>query len=115
MTGSGSPPDAEQRAQSAEAFEQARNATKAGDELPAIDLSTFILSLSHSALVHLGDAPDPTGGPSEISLPMARQTIDLLSLLQEKTKGNLTGAEEHMMDQVVYELQMRYVEVSKRR
>lgn len=115
MTGSGSGPDAEQRAQSAEAFEQARNAAKAGEELPAIDLSTFILSLSHSALVHLGDAPDPTGGAQEINLSMARQTIDLLSLLQEKTKGNLTGAEEHMMDQVVYELQMRYVEVSKRR
>lgn len=115
MTGSGSGPDAEQRAQGAQAFERARNAATAGDDLPAIDFSTFILSLSHSALVHLGDAPDPTGGPVEVNLPMARQTIDLLSLLQDKTKGNLTGAEEHMMDQVVYELKMRYVEVSKRR
>ena len=83
--------------------------------MPAIDFSTFMLSLSHSALVHLGDAPDPTGAAAAVSLPLARQTIDLLALLQEKTKGNLTGAEEHMMDQVVYELRMRYVEVSSGR
>ena len=83
--------------------------------MPAIDFSTFVLSLSHSALVHLGDAPDPTGASMMVSLPLARQTIDLLALLQEKTKGNLSGAEEHMMDQVVYELRMRYVEVSRGR
>ncbi len=104
-------PDAEQRARSEEAFEHARS----GDDLPAIDLSTFVLSLSHSALVHLGDAPNPTGHGAEVSLPLARQTIDLLTLLQEKTKGNLSGAEEQMMDQVLYELRMRYVEVAKRR
>ena len=105
----------EQRARGEEAFERARNDVRAGDELPAIDLSTFILSLSHSALVHLGEAPNPTGSGRDVSLPLARQTIDLLTLLQEKTKGNLTGAEEHLMDQVLYELRLRYVEVSKQR
>lgn len=108
-------PNAEQRAHGEQAFERARNELKSGDELPAIDLSTFVLSLSHSALVHLGDAPDPSGASADLSLPLARQTIDLLALLQEKTKGNLTGAEEHIMDQVLFELRMRYVEVSRRR
>lgn len=115
MSDSGNGPDSKRRAEGAEAFERARNDAMSGDDMPAIDFSTFVLSLSHSALVHLGDAPDPTGAPATVSLPLARQTIDLLGLLQEKTKGNLTGAEEHMMDQVVYELRMRFVEVSKGR
>ena len=84
-------------------------------ELPAVDFLNLVVSMSHSALLHLGDAPDPATGGLEKNLPLARQTIDLLGLLQEKTKGNLTGAEEHMMDQVVYELRMRFVEVSKGR
>jgi hypothetical protein len=83
------------------------------DELPAIDFATFVLSLSHSALVHLGDAPDPSGGPARRDVAMAKQTIDLLAVLQEKTEGNLTGAEERLLDQVLYDLRMRYVEVTR--
>ena len=70
------------------------------------------MSLSHSALVHLGDAPDPDGN-KRIELPLARQAIDLLALLQEKTHGNLSGAEERVLSQALYDLQLRYVEVSK--
>ena len=85
------------------------------DDLPAVDFTTFVLSLSHSALLHLGDAPDPTSdGPSEVDLPMARQTIDLLALIQEKTHGNLTGAEEQMLTQALYDLRLRFVEVSQK-
>jgi len=51
-------------------------------ELPAIDFATFVLSLSHSALVHLGDAPDPSGGPAKRDVAMAKQTIDLLAVLR---------------------------------
>jgi len=83
------------------------------DDLPAVDFTTFVLSLSHSALLHLGDAPHPVDGRSEVDLPMARQTIDLLALLQEKTHGNLTGAEEHVLTQALYDLRLRYVEVSQ--
>jgi len=83
------------------------------DELPAIDFATFVLSLSHSALVHLGDAPDPSGGPAQRDVAMAKQTIDLLAVLQEKTEGNLTGEEERLLDQVLYDLRMRYVEVAR--
>ena len=82
--------------------------------LPAVDFTTFVLSLSHSALLHLGDAPHPNGGKSEVDLPMARQTIDLLALIQEKTHGNLTGAEEQMLTQALYDLRLRFVEVSQK-
>jgi hypothetical protein len=80
--------------------------------LPAIDFATFVLSLSHSALVHLGDAPDPDGKRS-VNLMLARQTVDLLTLLQDKTHGNLTGPEERILGQALYDLRLRYVEVSK--
>jgi uncharacterized protein DUF1844 len=84
------------------------------DSLPAIDFATFVLSLSHSALVHLGDAPDPSGGTASANPALARQTIDLLLLLQEKTTGNLTGEEERLLDQILYDLRMRYIEVTRK-
>jgi hypothetical protein len=83
------------------------------ETLPAIDFSTFILSLSHSALVHLGDAPLPDGQGGEKNLLLARQTIDLLGILQEKTRNNLTGEEERLLDQALYDLRLRFVEISK--
>lgn len=83
------------------------------DELPPASFATFVLSLTHSALVHLGDAPDPVTGTAEANLPMARHSIDVLALLQEKTKGNLTGEEERVLDQSLYDLRMRFVEVSR--
>ena len=110
----GGPSPSEVRA-SRSAFEEAKSGAneKTSQDLPAIDFSTFVLSLSHSALVHLGDAPDPTTGQVHVSLPMARQTIDLLSLLEHKTKGNLTGEEERLLEQALYDLRMRYVEVQR--
>jgi hypothetical protein len=90
------------------------NSASETDDLPAVDFTTFVLSLSHSALLHLGDAPHPNGGKSEVDLPMARQTIDLLALIQEKTHGNLTGAEEQMLTQALYDLRLRFVEVSQK-
>lgn len=83
----------------------------AEDSLPAIDFATFVLSLSHSALMHLGDAPDPSGGALKRDVTMAKQTIELLAVLQEKTAGNLNGEEERLLDQVMYDLRMRYEEV----
>lgn len=81
--------------------------------LPAVDFSTFVLSLAHSALVHLGVAPDPaTGQEHPPSLPLARQTIDLVSLLADKTKGNLTGEEERLLEQLLYDLRLRYVDAA---
>lgn len=85
------------------------DASRAG--IPELDFSTFILSLIGTAYVHLGDAPDPDG-PSGRDLALARQDIDLLGILQEKTKGNLTGDEERLLDQALYDLRIRFVEVS---
>lgn len=80
-------------------------------ELPGLDFSTFVLSVIGSAYVHLGDAPGPEGHP-EKNLQLARQDIDLLGLLQEKTKGNLSGKEEALLDQALCDLRLRFVEVS---
>lgn len=91
----------------------------ANEPLPTIDFSMLVLSLSQTALVHLGEAPHPDDdkqgeqGPATRNLPLARQTIDMLGMLQEKTKGNLTGSEERLIDQVLYDLRLRFVEVSK--
>lgn len=83
-----------------------------GGELPKLDFSTFVLSIIGSAYVHLGDAPSPDGR-EERNLMLARQDIDLLSLLEEKTHGNLTGEEERLLNQALYDLRLRYVEVVK--
>lgn len=82
-------------------------------ELPAIDFATFVLSLSHSVLVHLGDAEDPSTHTRAQDLPMAHQTLSLLALLQEKTRGNLTGAEERVLEQVLIDLRLRLAEIEQ--
>ncbi|HTM43336.1 MAG TPA: DUF1844 domain-containing protein [Polyangiaceae bacterium] len=90
-----------------------QQAKKADRDLPAIDFATFVLSLNHSALVHLGLAPDPVTGQRAQSLPLAKQTIDLLGMLHEKTRGNLTGDEERALSNVLYELRLSYVQAVK--
>lgn len=73
----------------------------------------FIISLSTSAFMQLGLVPGPDGKTMEKSLPMAKQTIDILGMLEEKTKGNLSELEEKIMNQVLNELRMRYVEARR--
>jgi hypothetical protein len=85
------------------------------EALPSIDFATFVLSLSHSALMHLGEAPHPETNAVEKNIPLARQTIDLLGVLEEKTKGNLTGDEERLLHQVLYDLRMRFVESGQKK
>lgn len=81
-------------------------------DLPQLDFSTFVLSLIASAQIHLGDAPSPEGH-TDRNLALARQDIDLLGILQSKTKGNLTGEEERLLEHGLYDLRLRYIEVSK--
>lgn len=78
-----------------------------------IDFATFIMSLSQSAFYQLGEVPDPLTGKTELNLPAVHQTIDMLMMLKEKTKGNLTPEEAKLMEQMIYELQMKYVAKSK--
>jgi hypothetical protein len=78
-----------------------------------IDFSTFIMSLTSSAFYHLGDIADPETGKTETNLPAVHQTIDMLTMLREKTQGNLNTEENKLLEQLVYELQMKYVAKSK--
>jgi hypothetical protein len=110
MSDAGGPNEADRDAAEA-AFEQAKGG--GAQTLPKMDFSSFVLSLSHSALIHLGDAANPADGKTEVDLPMARHTIDLLALLADKTQHNLTGEEERILGQALYDLRMRYVEVAK--
>jgi hypothetical protein len=80
------------------------------DQSFQIDFSTFVFSLTSSAFYNLGDMPDPITGKTETNLPAVQQTIDMLSMLKEKTKGNLTPEETKLMEQMIYELQIKYVE-----
>ena len=82
------------------------------EEVPPVDFVTFVLSLSAQALVHLGVAI-PGGPQPELDLPLAKHTIDLLGILETKTSGNLTGEEERILQQVLTDLRLRYVEASK--
>jgi len=77
--------------------------------LPPIDFSTFVLSLSQAALLHLGELDDPESGGRETNFPMARQSIDLLTMLQERTRGNLTDEEHKLLENLLYDLRMKYV------
>ena len=77
--------------------------------LPEINFPTFIASLNASALVHLGIIEDPVSGKAEKNLAMAKQTIDILSMLQQKTVANLTPDEEAMLKSILYDLRILYV------
>ncbi|MCJ7664793.1 MAG: DUF1844 domain-containing protein [Desulfobacterales bacterium] len=77
--------------------------------VPEITFSAFVYSLSTSALVHLGEIPEPISEKMAKNLPLAKQTIDILGILQEKTKGNLTQDEENLLNNFLYDLRMRYV------
>jgi len=77
--------------------------------LPEVNFASFIYSLSTSALVHLGEIPEPITEKMDKNLPLAKQTIDILGILQEKTKGNLTQEEENLLNNFLYDLRMRYV------
>jgi hypothetical protein len=80
---------------------------------PALSFTAFVISLASSAAIHFGDLPDPASGePGEPNLDGAAQMIEILSLLEQKTKGNLTAEERQVLESVLYELRLRFVEAS---
>jgi hypothetical protein len=81
--------------------------------LPEIDFATFILSLGTSVLYHLGEMPGPEGEKATKNLPLAKQTIDILALLQQKTRGNLAPDEAQLLDSLLYDLRIKYVAATK--
>ncbi|MBZ2172123.1 DUF1844 domain-containing protein [Nitratidesulfovibrio sp. SRB-5] len=78
-------------------------------QMPQVTFSTFILSLASSALVQLGEVPDPDTGRTSENLLMAKHTIDVLTMLQEKTRGCADADEARLLEGVLYELRMKYV------
>ena len=82
----------------------------ATEDQPGLSFAGFIISLATTAAVHFGDIADPgTGQQNEPNLPAARQMIDLIAMLQEKTRGNLTADEARLVDDLLYELRMRAI------
>ena len=80
---------------------------------PALTFAAFVLSLASTAAIHFGDLPDPQSGDrAEPNLEGAAQMIEILALLDVKTKGNLTAEERQLLEQVLYELRLRFVEAS---
>mgnify|MGYP000977400659 CR=1 FL=1 len=77
--------------------------------LPQVDFSTFVLSLGTSALMNMGELLDPQTGENCWNLPLAKQTVDILAMLQAKTKGNLAPDEDSLLTNLLYELRMKYV------
>ena len=89
---------------------------KEGNEPPAphqIDFATFIFSLATGALINMGLAPDPMTQKKSKNIELAKQNIELLALLQQKTKGNLTSEEQQLMESLLTEVRLRFVDASK--
>jgi hypothetical protein len=82
--------------------------------LPEVTMATFIFSLSSSALLHLGEIPDPETTNVRVDLPLAKQIIDTLGMLQAKTKGNLDPDEDSLLKSMLYDLRLRYVQKSNK-
>lgn len=78
-----------------------------------IDFSTFLVGLASSALIHLGQTPNPETGKQGKDLVLARQTLDLLTVLREKTRGNLDAEEERLFEGLLTDLRIRYVDAQK--
>lgn len=97
-------PQVDQQAQPDDLEEPAVDA-----DYPPVNFTNFIISLSTSALFHFGDFPEYEGGEKTRNLPAAKQTIDILDMINEKTKGNLDANEASLIQGVLYELKMRYV------
>ena len=87
--------------------------TDAKDVLPAPTFTTFVMSLASSALVQLGEVPEPETGKVQENLVVAKHTIDIISMLQEKIDKGLDADERRLLEGLLYELRLQYVMKSK--
>ena len=95
-------------------MQDGNNRPDAQREAQSIDFSTFVLSMASSAMIQLGRVPDPTGEGLGPNLAVARQTIDVLAMLAEKTHGNLSRAEQTLVQRLLHDLRIAWVESSRR-
>jgi len=96
-----------------DAGEQAWKKEQETTPLPEVNFSSFLLSLSSSVLLHLGEIADPQSGEKRKDLALAKQSIDIIGILKDKTKGNLSEEEEKLLQNLLYDLRMRFVAASK--
>jgi hypothetical protein len=95
---------------------QARHEPEGEHEaLAEITFSTFVISVSTQALMHLGEIANPLSGKVESDISLAKQTIDILGILREKTRGNLNSGEDRLMEDILFDLRMKYVEAVKKK
>lgn len=106
---------APQVSQQPTAAQERVDSTAQASALPEIDFSTFIISLSTQVLMHLGEIANPVSGKVEADISVAKQMIDILAMLNEKTRGNLNPSEAQMMESILFDLRMKYVEAVKKR
>jgi Domain of unknown function (DUF1844) len=95
--------------------ESPEKGTPPGEDIPEINFSTFIISLSTQVLMHLGEVPNPLSGKVESDISVAKQMIDIIGMLREKTRGNLDEGEDKLVEEVLFDLRMRYVEAVKKK
>ncbi len=99
----------EARSSQTRAFQEAAQKAAGGAAGPDINFSSLIFSLSSTAFMHLGAIPDPNTGKQEKNLPLAKQAIDLLGVLREKTRNNLDQEEESLFEHLLYDLRLAYI------
>jgi hypothetical protein len=106
--------EAQQESRAAQESKAARAFSERRAPIAEITFGTFVVGLSTQALMHLGEIPDPHTNQSSTDLPAAQQLIDIIAMLQEKTHGNLDRDEEAMLEAILFELRMKYVERARR-
>jgi Domain of unknown function (DUF1844) len=110
----------QQQAAAAKGYASVRSAaagshpSEAGGAMGEINFAAFLMSLSTEALVHLGEVADPSSGQQHRDLAMAQQLIDILGMLRDKTRGNLDHDEQALLDAILFDLRMKYVEIARR-
>jgi len=111
------PPKAspEEKAEASQESSQKEEAEPTGEQDPGqgVNFASFLLSLATTGMVHLGEIPEPSSGQKMEDLGAARQMIDILGILKEKTEGNLSAEEDHLLENVLYELRLKFMEKSK--
>ena len=98
--------DVEERPAGTDTTESRAPGSETASAEAEIDFSGFVLSLATTGMVHLGAIPDPVSGKREENLPGARQMIAVLTVLRNKTRGNLSNEESKLLDSLIYEMQM---------
>ncbi len=96
-------------------LQQQAPAAGSADADEGIDFSSFVMSLATQALIQMGEMKPPPGYPEQIDLAGAKQSIDILSMMEIKTKGNLDAEEKRMMDEILHGLRMSFVKVNEKK